>query len=160
MATTTSSPTISIIIGAIFAVVIIGAIVMAIRRREIVFDGEVIDKNITETRNAMPMNNMGNMNSGGINMMSGGIQHEYYIKVKTANGKTIKYKISSGMYETVKIGDTVSKPTGTSEITITSSQTPIANAATPQLISPATPTSVETSPKTPIAPTITPPSVS
>ncbi len=92
---------------------------MTIRRREIAFDGEVIDKNIIENRGGVNINN--GMNDGlsyNNNTIGSGVTHTYKIKVKTTSGKTINYKISSGMYETVKIGDNVSKPKGTTEITI------------------------------------------
>jgi len=52
---------------------------------------------------------------------TGGVRHTYSIKVKTDQGKEISYTISAGMYETIKIGDRVSKPKGTTEITIVSS---------------------------------------
>jgi hypothetical protein len=156
MATTTSSPVAGIIFGVIFVAIVGGATVLAIRRREIVFDGEVIDKNIVE--NSMPVNDMGNMNHGGINLVNGGgIKHDYYINVRTSSGKTIKYKISSGMYEIVKIGDMVSKPKGTTEITITSSKTPTVTATPPQVISPTSPqTNTQVTPASPI-PATTPP---
>ncbi len=122
---------------AIFAAIVIVVIVFAIKRREEVFEGEVIDKNVIETmNNNMPMNstnNMNNMNNGFtiINRGSGNVQHSYTIKVKTSAGKTIDYGISSGMYEIIKIGDTVSKAKGTTEIVILSSKpvidTPVSN---------------------------------
>lgn len=120
--TTTASPTVVIIVGVIALVVITTVIVMAIRRREETFEGEVIDKNIVENVNNMPMNSMNTINNGGINIGNGGVQHQYYVKVKTTSGKTVGYKISSGMYERVQIGDMVRKPKGTTEITITSSK--------------------------------------
>ena len=132
MAYTTNNPTVLIAVGAVVVIAIIFVIVMAIRRREIAFEGEVIDKDIIETRNNMPMNNMNPASQGGINIISGGgIQHEYKIKVKTATGKTIGYKISSGMYEVIKIGDMVSKPKGTTEVTIISKSPTTASAKTP-----------------------------
>jgi len=131
MSTTSNNPLILVAVLGIFAVVIILVIVFAIKRREEVFEGEVTDKNIQET-NRMPMNNMGPMNNGGINIMSGGgIQHDYYIYVKTDVGKSIKYKISSGMYEIIKIGDRVRKPKGTTEVTIVSSNTANTTAPNP-----------------------------
>ena len=94
----------------IFSAIVIVAIVFAIKRHEEVFEGEVIDKNEVETmNNNMPMNNSITI----INRSSGNVQHSYTIKVKTTVGKVINYAISSGMYEIIKIGDTVSKAKGT-----------------------------------------------
>ena len=106
------------VVIAIFIVVIGLFIFLAIRRREEVFEGEVIDKNILESQ---VMNNPG-MTGGGIMIgNTGGLRHTYTIKVKTDQGKAINYTISEGMYEIVKIGDRVSKPKGSTEITIVSS---------------------------------------
>ncbi len=156
--TTTSSPTTTIIIGAVFAAILVIVIILAIRRREIVFEGEVIDKNIVENVNQPPMNNGGNLNNGGINMITnGGIQHEYYIKVKTSTNKKIKYKISSGMYEIIKIGDMVSKPKGTTDITITSSAANTTSSPNVTSPPPSPPTTPPISP--PTVPPNTPPTV-
>jgi len=104
-------------------VAVIGIIIfLAIRRREEVFDGEVIDKNIVESQ--VMNNGIGNPGIGAGGIMignSGGVRHTYRIKVKTDQGKTVNYTISEGMYEIVKIGDRVSKPKGSTEITILSS---------------------------------------
>jgi len=72
----------------IFSAIVIVAIVFAIKRREEVFEGKVIDKNEVETmNNNMSMNNSITI----INRGSGNVQHSY----------------------TIKIGDTVSKAKGT-----------------------------------------------
>ena len=111
-------------------VVAIGLFIfLAIRRREEVFEGEVIDKNIVESQ---VMNNAyGNpaMREPGIMIgNTGGLRHTYTIKVKTDQGKVINYTISEGKYEIIKIGDRVSKPKGTAEITIVSSNTSASSA--------------------------------
>jgi hypothetical protein len=100
--------------------VIVFAIIggLYIRRREIVFEGEVVDKDIHES--TVQNNSMG---SGGITFgNSGGVTHSYMIKVKTDAGKEVNYQISEGKYEIIKIGDRVSKPKGTTDITILSSR--------------------------------------
>ncbi len=103
----------------IFLIIFFGVIAFMIvsyfRKKEEVFQGVVIDKNINEVQH---------MNNGGPHMtagMSGGVTHQYMIKVKTDNGKEIKYQISEGKYEIVKIGDRVSKAKGTTDIDISSS---------------------------------------
>ena len=126
----------------VFGGVIVLVIVSAIRRREITFEGTVIDKNIIESR--VNNNMMGRPGWIMIGNMNGGVTHEYKIKVKTDAGKEINYKISEGMYEVVKIGDRASKTSGTTEKTILSSAQP------------ATAPSTGT---TPIPPTATPPTV-
>ncbi len=114
-----------VIFVVIFGGVVAYIIVSAIRRREIQFEGSVIDKNIIENRqmnngmNRGPGITLGNNMNG--NNMNGGVTHEYKIRVKTDQGKEVNYKVSEGMYETIKIGDRVSKPHGTTEITIVSS---------------------------------------
>ena len=107
------------IVVALFVLAIGFFIFYAIKRREEVFEGEVIDKNIGE----IPvMNNaVGGPGMTGSGIMignAGGVRHTYTIKVKTDPGKVINYTISEGMYEIVKIGDRVSKPKGSTEITI------------------------------------------
>jgi hypothetical protein len=92
----------------------------------------------------MGNNMMGRPGGIMIGNMNGGVTHEYKIKVKTDAGKEINYKISEGMYEVVKIGDRVSKTSGTTEITILSSAQPATAASTGT---------------TPIPPTATPPTV-
>ena len=104
-------------------IIVIGVIIfLAVRRREEVFEGEVIDKNIIESQ--VMNNGISNPGIGAGGIMignSGGLRHTYKIMVKTDQGKTINYTISSGMYEIIKIGDRVSKPKGSTEITIISS---------------------------------------
>jgi nitrogen fixation protein FixH len=117
--TTKGSPYLIIIIIAVFGTVIAVLIYSAIRRREVSFEGEVIDKNIIETRQ---INNMqpGVNNGNGINLgnMQGNVTHTYKIKVKDNSGKVINYKVSQGKYEIIEIGDRVSKPKGTTDVTI------------------------------------------
>jgi len=117
--------TTKIIVFGVFGLFILLVIVLYIRRREMVFEGEVIDKNVVENQvhNTQPMNQ--GITIG--NNMNGGVTHSYTIKVKTDAGKTIGYPISSGMYEVIKIGDRVSKPKGTTEVTIVSSKTNVTN---------------------------------
>ncbi len=112
---TTNNPKTLIIIAVIFLAAGALFVGLYIRRREIVFEGVVIDKDIIESQ---VQNN--NMNSPGIMLgNSGGVTHTYRIKVKTDAGKDINYKISEGKYEIIKIGDRVSKAKGSTEINIT-----------------------------------------
>ncbi len=116
--TTKGSPYLIIIIIAVFGTVIAVLIYSAIRRREVSFEGEVIDKNIVET---VQTNDMQGVNNGtGINLgnMQGNVTHTYKIKVKDNSGKVINYKVSQGKYEIIEIGDRVSKPKGTTDVTI------------------------------------------
>ena len=116
--TTKGSPYLIIIIIAVFGTVIAVLIYSAIRRREVSFEGEVIDKNIVET---VQTNDMQGVNNGtGINLgnMQGKMTHTYKIKVKDNSGKVINYKVSQGKYEIIEIGDRVSKPKGTTDVTI------------------------------------------
>ena len=116
--TTKGSPYLIIIIIAVFGTVIAVLIYSAIRRREVSFEGEVIDKNIVET---VQTNDMQGVNNGtGINLgnMQGYVTLTYKIKVKDNSGKVINYKVSQGKYEIIEIGDRVSKPKGTTDVTI------------------------------------------
>ena len=125
-----------IIVGIIFLTFIALFLGLYIRRREIAFEGDVIDKDVIENQ----VQNTSPMNRGGITFgNSGGVTHTYQIKVKTSTGKTVNYQISEGMYEIIKIGDRVSKPKGTTEVSIVSSTSGIS------------PPNTNTSPPTPPA---------
>lgn len=148
----------------IFGGVIIFVIVSAIKRREITFEGVVIDKNVIENR--VNNNNMGAQPNGiNIGTMNGGVTHTYKIRVKTDAGKEINYKISEGMYETVKINDRVSKQKGTTEIQILSTsqtapqpqQPSVSTTPPPPPIPPATPVPSTNPTAPPPPPPVTPP---
>jgi len=110
-----------VIFIAILAVVL-GIIVYSnVKRKGESFEGVVTDKDIIETQQ---MNDTSTPGANGINIGNygnGGIRHSYRIKVKDDSGKDIKYSISAGMYEIIKIGDRVSKAKGTTDIKILSS---------------------------------------
>ena len=118
---TTNSKYGIVIFIAILAV-ITGLIVYSrVKRKGESFEGAVTDKDILETQQ---MNNASTPGSNGINIGNYGngvIRHSYRIKVKDDSGKDIKYNISAGMYEIIKIGDRVSKTKGTTDIKILSS---------------------------------------
>ncbi|HVO86707.1 MAG TPA: hypothetical protein VMT23_03215 [Candidatus Binatia bacterium] len=140
--TTTTNPKAVIAFIAVFAAFIALFIGLYIRRREVVFTGTVIDKNILESvaqNSTMPMN-QGGITFGGGRLGVGnnsGVIHNYQIRVKTDAGKEFNYPISSGKYEIIKIGDRVSKPKGTTEVDIISAATP-ANQAGPSAPPPST----------------------
>jgi len=138
------------IFAAIFIGVVVFLIIHAIKRREEVFEGQVIDKDVVEQQHMNDYNN--GMNRSGINIgggglnfggggVNGGVTHSYFIKVQTDAGKVIKFQISEGKYEIIKIGDRVSKPKGTTEVNIINStqvspiqtQNPLAQPANTQL---------------------------
>ncbi len=118
------------IIGFIVIFAIIGGLYL--KKKNMSFDGEVIDKDIKETDNINnTVNNMdrpGTISFGNKNNVS----HFYSIKVRTTAGKDIHWNISEGKYEIIKIGDFVTKRSGTTDIEIiqkiadTNEQSPVA----------------------------------
>lgn len=112
-----------ILFAVVFVVILAVIAIFTIRRREESFEGEVIDKDVNQSQ--MPTNPMNNgANNSTITINNTGMRSTYSIKVKTDAGKVIHYTISEGMYEVVKIGDRVSKPKGTTEISIISKINP------------------------------------
>lgn len=105
------------IVGFIVIFAIVGGLYL--KKKNIAFEGEVIDKDIKEVENidntVYKMSRPGTVTFGNKNNMS----HFYGIKVKTAAGKEIHWNISEGKYEIVKIGDYVTKRSGTTDIEIT-----------------------------------------
>src|SRR6185503_19348059 len=113
--------------------IIVPVIVVAIywRRREEVFEGEVVDKDVVENvNNTMPMDSRPGLHFGGPSGFSG-TTHTYVVKVKTLAGKTITWQVSEGKYDIIKIGDRVSKPKGTTDLQILSSAAAPASATPP-----------------------------
>lgn len=107
---------------------LIGFVALYIHRRQEVFEGEVVDKDIVENVNEnIAANNRPGIRLGGSN----NVTHTYIVKVRTAAGKTITWNISEGKYEIIKIGDRVSKPKGTMDLQIISSSTPAGPAPVP-----------------------------
>ena len=148
---------IALVVIIVIVIAVVGyAIYSAIKRREEVFEGEVVDKDVIETEavnhNYGPP---GTPRPSGIVIgnAGSGIKHTYKIKVKTDQGKVIGYVISEGMYETVKIGDRVSKAKGSAEITIVAQA---AGATVPP--PPAPPPSTPPPPLSPNPPSTPPPS--
>lgn len=108
-------------IGVIVIFVLVVAIVLAviIKKREVSFDGQVINKNIEEY-DLLNLDNKTTVNSGNNISNGNSIAHDYFVYVKTSNGKNIKYQIPATLYETIKIGDLVSKQKGNNSLVITS----------------------------------------
>ncbi|MEI7838589.1 MAG: hypothetical protein WCI37_02265 [bacterium] len=120
--TTKGSPYLLILFIVIFGGVIIYFIYSSIKRKEEVFEGVIIDKNVIENQTA---NNTGSPTNNGIGLNIGnnlgGVTHTYKIRVKDDSGKEFNYKVSEGQYEILKIGDRVSKAKGTTVVTVISS---------------------------------------
>lgn len=142
----------AILVIGIFVVVGVVLIVSYVRRRGESFEGTVIDKDVRENINS---NNNFNQTSGIRFGNSGTVTHEYMIKVQTDAGKTIHYKISEGKYEIVKIGDRVSKHSGTTDIEIVQATT--TPPTTPVAPSPAAPPTIPPTPPVPPTPPQVPP---
>ena len=118
------------------AILVVSLIIgLYVKRREMVFEGQVIDKDIIE----MQDDNLPSSGSSTISIVANtSVRHEYKITVKTDVGKVVHYQISEGMYETIKIGDRVSKPKGTTQISIvSSSQADAVTTSTPNTAPPA-----------------------
>lgn len=128
------------VIVIIIFVAIVGLFIGAyVHRRQEVFEGEVIDKDIQEQVN----NNFnGNQNRSGVGFTLRGVNfnnnngsnvtHTYSIKVRITTGKEINWQISEGKYEIVKIGDHVTKQAGTTEVDITPKAQPGLPTTTPR----------------------------
>lgn len=88
------------------------------KRKEASWSGSVIDKSIQETVHNNDNNNYGEKRTG-FSIGSNGFNNNtavtksYNIKVKTDTGEEISWPISSGMYETLNIGDRLVKNPGT-----------------------------------------------
>lgn len=110
----------NILVAAVFGLIFAGIITLYIRRREEVFEGQVVDKDIVEgVNNSMPMNSQPGLHIGGT-AGYGNVTHSYVVKVQTAEGKTKTWNVSEGKYEIIKIGDHVVKPKGTTDLQIVS----------------------------------------
>ena len=119
----------SFLFGLVIAVIIGGAAAFYWHRREEVFEGNVIDKEVrTITDNSNPNNTM---------RMT---REEYYIKIQTTAGKDISWSVSPAKYQIIKVGDHVTKPKGTTDLAVTPSvpQPPATPSATP----PTTPSAI------------------
>jgi len=112
----------NIIIVAVFVLILVGIIALYIRRREEVFEGQVVDKDIVENvNNTMPVNSQPGFHIGGP-IGYNNVTHTYVVKVQTGDGKTKTWNVTEGKYEIIKIGDHVAKPKGTTELQIVSTQ--------------------------------------
>ncbi len=101
--------------------IIIGAVVVGLylKKKNMSFEGEVIDKDVKEIENIN--NTVNDMGRPGTLTFStkNNTSRVYSIKVKTMAGKEIHWNISEGKYEIIKIGDFVTKRSGTTDIDIT-----------------------------------------
>jgi hypothetical protein len=116
---------------AIFVMVFLGILGFALysrkQRKDASWSGTVTDKNAQEVvqNSNIPYQNQNRsfgVTLGGVNNVMGNNQvvtHQYDITVMTDEGKELRWPVSSGMYETVSIGDKLVKRSGTetSEIT-------------------------------------------
>ncbi len=106
------------VIVAIIGFVIYGVYINK-KRKDAVWTGVVVDKDISE--NVYDSNDFGDNNrQNSIGLFSIGntnnqvaVTHSYSIKVKTDGGEQIDWDISSGLYETINIGDRLTKSAGT-----------------------------------------------
>lgn len=115
-----------LVVGAVILVAIgVGAYSFT-KRRDMSFEGVVLDKNMQENvvNNTVGQPQQQGIVIGGNNQAA--VTHSYSIRVNTATGEVVSYSISSGMYETIKIGDRVSKAKGSTDIPIVSSGQPSA----------------------------------
>lgn len=109
---------VSVVVAAIIGFVVYGLYINK-KRKDAVWTGVVVDKDISE--NVYDGNDFGNNNrQNGIGLFSIGntnnqvaVTHSYSIKVKTDGGGQIDWDISSGLYETINIGDRLTKSAGT-----------------------------------------------
>jgi len=120
------------LIAAVIILVVVGVIALYIHRRQEVFEGQVVDKDIVEnTSNTTPMNNHTGFHFGGAAGYNN-VTHTYIVKVQTTEGKKITWSVSEGKYEIIKIGDHVVKPKGTTDLQIVSQPAaPVSNTAPP-----------------------------
>ena len=96
----------------IFGIVVIGGILFLaiysfIHRRNLSFEGVVLEKIKSET---VDMNQPDRMVTRR--------DYQYSIRVKKDNGKEIKYLINPNLYDKINVGDRVSKPKGTTTVSI------------------------------------------
>jgi len=110
--------------------------------------GTVVDKEIDEQVHSN--HSSGNDNSGFNDSHGTYVTHSYNISVRADSGETFEWPISSGFYETVGIGDKLSKPAGTMMPEIVEKAAP-AQAPAPQQTPPPTPPQ---GPITPIPPSV------
>ncbi len=130
----------TVIAVALVLVILVIAIGPYWRRRSVAFEGTVSDKDVKE----IEVDNNTNARAGGVRINLGSnIKHKYIIKVETDSGKKIKWRVSQGKYEIIKIGDRVTKHSGTTDIEVTQNvarstdQSPVTNnpATSPNSIS-------------------------
>jgi len=117
-----SNSTIGILVIAVLVIVIGFVIIQYFRRRSAKWAGSVIDKGFTEHVDRDTVSNrssqsgsslkIGGLTIGG-NMQQRHVTRSYYIRVQTDEGKEIKWPVSEGLYETIKIGDRLTKEPGT-----------------------------------------------
>jgi len=120
---------IGIIISIAVIVIIVAAFAVGIftykKRKAASWTGTVVDKDVQEqiqqsnsygnSNNSQGMNiRIGDIGIGnGTGQMSGRVTHSYSISVRPDSGDVFTWSVSSGFYETVSIGDRLSKPAGT-----------------------------------------------
>jgi len=107
--------TLLLVIFILIFVGIFGYVIFAkIKRRNTSWTGTVIDKNVTETASSSTNAQRNQSNSG---IMFGGnrnaINRNYTLRIKDDVGKEFKWPVGDGFYESVQVGDRLSKQPGT-----------------------------------------------
>ncbi len=106
-----------VLIGVVslFAVVFIWLIINYFKKRSMQWTGAVIDKGYTERVHST--RGRGNsLKVGGIAINQDRGQHvslNYYIVVQVDGGKELRWSVSEGLYQTINVGDKLSKDSGT-----------------------------------------------
>ena len=110
----------------LIVIILVGAfsfmIIQNFRRKGMQWSGVVIDKNSSENiSRSQPtvMNNQSSLTLGSIRIGGSDFQPQqrinlqYYIIVKTDDGKELRWNVSEGLYQTLNIGDKLKKDSGT-----------------------------------------------
>ncbi len=122
----------------IFALVFVGIGINYFKKRSSEWKATVIDKDYSEqvrNHNTVNRGNFPNRGAGpSINIGSRGISIgaanqrnlsiNYFVKLKSEQGKEFRWKISEAMYEKIQIGDTLEKKPGTTVPTIIATTSP------------------------------------
>ena len=108
----------AILIALVFVAFIVVFVVFYIHSRNETFEGDVTDKKSYEEQ----MNNMNN-NRPGITLGER-TTTVYKIQVQTTAGKSIWWQVNEGKYETINVGDHVTKRSGTMDVDVTPKAAP------------------------------------
>jgi regulatory protein YycI of two-component signal transduction system YycFG len=107
-----SNPTIFIVVIAIVVLVFGYVLYAKIKRRGASWSGTVIDKDMVETATS-PTDN-GNNNSSGITFGTrNAVNRSYKLRIKDDAGKEFNWPVGQGFYDSVNVGDKLTKSPGT-----------------------------------------------